>query len=100
MEFLAQIDTFQWILIALGGVILFWPSISGLLKIKNNNVDKPDKPFVPSKKDNECLTSLVCKWECLADACKKSGLNEASKRLDEVFPLLIVVKENEIDVEN
>ena len=99
MEFLAQIDTFQWILIALGGVILFWPAISGLFKQAPAPPPPPVQVDVEHDEDH-CLTSLVCKWECLSDACGKAGLIQAEQKLDEVFPLLLGVKEDKIEVED
>jgi hypothetical protein len=49
-------------------------------------------------KDHD-LTNLVCKWECLADACEYMGLDAATNKLDEVFPLLIEVRTDDPDEE-
>ena len=51
------------------------------------------KKSVVAKK--ETLTTLVRKWDALSDALKASGLEEAHSKLQEVFPKLIKVEENE-----
>ena len=45
MELLGSLDTFQWAIIGLGAVVLFWPAISGLFK------QDPAPPPVPEKPD-------------------------------------------------
>ena len=101
MELLGSLDTFQWVMIGLGATVLFWPAIKGLLKQDPAPPPVPEKPEVDVDHDDDhCLTSLVCKWECLSDACGKAGLIEAEKKLDEVFPLLLGVKEDTIEVED
>lgn len=90
METLSDISPAQWIFIVVGLVIALPPVLSffrgyvNLPKIKANT--------------NE-LTDLVRKWEALSDACRASGLHNACQTLDSVFPLLIEVREDTVEVE-
>jgi hypothetical protein len=98
---LGNIDAFQWVIIGLGAVLLFWPFITGLFKQDPVNPSVPENPkVVVDHDDDHCLTSLVCKWECLSDSCHEAGLTEATKKLDEVFPLLLGVREDKIEIED
>ena len=96
MTFLSNLDAFQWVLIA-AGIFLLFPTIKEMFT-KKEDVDEPDNPVPDDKpddlsQDEETLTSLVCKWECLSDACHSAGLHEACKKLDEVFPLFLTVRQ-------
>ena len=91
MEILQNLDTFQWILIGLGGLLLFWPAISGIFKERT-------KP-VPSTLEKNSLSALVYEWENLSKSCHEAGLHDACEKLDEVFPLLIEANEKTHSVE-
>lgn len=100
MEFLNSLSFAQWIFIIIGAVIAgsgAFPYVrdwlAGLADSRT-----PDRQVVDS---NCCdyldrdLTNIVCKWECLADACEYMGLDAATQKLNEVFPLLIEVRADE-----
>ncbi|MHA2401516.1 MAG: hypothetical protein ACXADH_00875 [Candidatus Kariarchaeaceae archaeon] len=95
MDFLSGLEPIQWVFLGLGVVIAAPPLFQGLGKVFSNVKD--NIPSGTSK--NNTLTDLVCKWECLSDAVHEAGLHDACKKLDEVFPLLIAVKEDEIVTE-
>jgi len=85
IEFFKGLDALQWILLA-GGLFLLWPTISEKLGFSNKNV----APSVePDAKPDHDLTSLVSKWECLADCCHEHELHKACAKLQEVFPMLV-----------
>lgn len=90
MDILSEISVAQWVIIGVGLLIAFptiLPSLQGLLG-KQGVVPQPKPEPVDDHADHE-LTDLVCKWECLADACHQAGLHDACKQLDDVFPLLL-----------
>jgi hypothetical protein len=91
MELLQNLDTFQWILVGLGGLLLFWPAISGLFKESNQKV--------ANNLEKNSLSALVYEWENLSKSCHEAGLHDACKKLDEVFPLLIEANEKANAVE-
>jgi len=88
---LGNLDPFQWVIIGLGCLLLFWPAISGIFK-------SVPKPRLPVGK-NGSLTDLVAEWEVLSTSCHEQGLHDACKKLDEVFPLLLEAndKKHEVD---
>ncbi len=61
--------------------------------------DPKEKNRVVLRDEDLDLTNIVCKWECLADACEYMGLEEASAKLDEVFPLLIKIRTDDPEEE-
>lgn len=79
MELLTSLDPFQWVIIGLGCVLLFWPAISSLF------TSDPKTKSV----EGASLTNLVAEWENLSNACHEQELHDACKKLDEVFPLLL-----------
>lgn len=94
LELLETLDTGQWIVICLGLILVIISlkdNILGLIKaIKLPSVKIPSKP---KNGDGLNLTDLVAKWEALADACYDSDLDDAYEKLQEVFPLLIEVRD-------
>ena len=66
------------ILIALPSVVEFFKGFS-LPVLKSKSKDKYEHG----------LTDIVCKWECLYEACELASLTEACDKLDEAFPLLV-----------
>ena len=44
---------------------------------------------------DDTITDIVLKWENLCDACEDLGLEQASLKLEEVFPLLCKKKKTE-----
>jgi len=105
MEILNSLSLAQWIFIIIGvGIagsaalpwvktqIDNWQSGRNKVVVDNDDLDLHDC-------HEHDLTNLVCKWECLADACKYMGLEEASAKLDEVFPLLIKVRTDDSEEE-
>lgn len=107
IEFFKGLDALQWILLA-GGLFLLWPTIQEKLGLNQGggNVTpdeptpdtpdvKPDTPDHPDHDNEYDLTGLVCKWECLCDACHENGLHDACGKLAEVFPMLVKPYEKE-----
>lgn len=88
--FFKGLDTFQLILLAAGGFLL-WPTVQGYLgDFWNGTDDKPnDKDNAMPDHGEDGLTSLVCKWECLIDECHEHGLHDACEKLKEIFPLFV-----------
>jgi hypothetical protein len=94
MEIFSDISVAQWVIVGVGLLIAapaFFPLLQGLWNKIPKPDPKPEVPDVPQVNDDHKhgLTELVCKWECLADACHEAGLHDACSVLDEVFPLLI-----------
>jgi len=105
METLNSLSLAQWIFIIIGAAI----AGSAALPWIKEKFDEWQVVKVDTNQDTDdlghlgCqdhdLTNLVCKWECLADACEYMCLEEASAKLDEVFPLLIKVRTNDSEEE-
>ena len=74
-------STFQIILLAVGGIVLF-----SLLDVKEI-FNKPK-----SKQDDGDFLRIVRDWETFKESCDNKGLVEASIKLDEIFPLLVRLK--------
>ena len=98
MEFLNSLSLAQWIFIIIGAVI----AGSGAFPYIKDWLAGFSDSKTPTVVDSNCcdyldrdLTNIVCKWECLADACEYMGLDAATQKLDEVFPLLIEVRADE-----
>ena len=94
MEILSDISPVQWMFIVVGLVIALPP----VLSFFKGSVNLPDIKVKAATSNNE-LTDLVRKWEALSDACQASGLHNACQTLDSVFPLLIGVREDTVEVE-
>ena len=83
----------QWIGLGVGVMIVAISSKDFFVKLfksqdKNNIVIDVGDPDLD-------ITSLVAKWEVLSDACKKAKANDAYEKLQEVFPLLVTVYNDE-----
>jgi hypothetical protein len=50
---------------------------------------------LPKKDDDIDLTKIVSKWEDLSDSCRDANLIDAYDKLQEVFPLLVEVRDEE-----
>tara|TARA_Y100001936_G_C15718033_1_gene479499 strand:+ start:333 stop:584 length:252 start_codon:yes stop_codon:yes gene_type:complete len=72
------------------GLLLVAPVVMELFSNKEENKVK-DIGSIP---DNT-ITDIVLKWENLCDACEDLGLEQASLKLEEVFPLLCKKKKTE-----
>jgi hypothetical protein len=85
LDFFSNINLFQLVLIGIG-LFLIVPQFVDMFKKRflNTPVDNSVSLSDPS----HALTELVCKWECLCDACEELELKEACSKLEEVFPLL------------
>lgn len=92
MEFLSSLEPIQWIFLAIGLFVVGQPFVASLLT-REPAVDDDYRPE-PTLGEGE-LTAVVRKWECLAESCADLGLDEAYDKLEEVFPLLIKVREDE-----
>ena len=103
METLNSLSLAQWIFIIIGVVIAGSAALPWLKeKIDEwqfTKIDPKEKNRVVLCDENLDLTNIVCKWECLADACEYMGLEEASAKLDEVFPLLIKIRADDPEEE-
>ena len=87
LEFLTNLSPMQLILIGIGVLILL-PNIIDLFK------KMPIPKIKTSDTDGKnALADIVGKWECLHDACDERGLLDACERLQEVFPLLVKVRD-------
>ena len=99
MGIISSISPVQWIFIAVGALLVvpgLWPVLKRLI----SNVEVPDiipngPPHGPHDDHEDCLRELVDKWEDLADCCHDCGVHDACNKLEEVFPMLIKVKEDE-----
>jgi hypothetical protein len=78
---MGELSTVQLIFIGVG-VAIALPSLLELFK----NFSVPS--FKTSKKEVK-LSSTVVQWESLYGSCKQLCLQEACKKLDELFPLLV-----------
>ena len=90
---MGDLSIVQWIFIGLGLLI----AAPALLGIDFKGFLEKIKPNTPSPKPHDAdhgLTDLVCKWECLSNACREAGIDEACDMLEEVFPLLAKVRKN------
>lgn len=91
-------NTFQIIMLvgaALLALSVFWPQAKDVL---SNIKSKSVKPYVPSEvrtKDSSLVEIIRC-WEHLKVSCEKANLNEACRELDEIFPLFLPKKDNEV----
>ena len=86
IEFVLGLTTLQWVLVGVGIYLLFPMAKDFLINIRNTvPVDVPDKT-VEVTTDHD-LTSIVHKWEVLYSACVEAGLEDARKKLREVFPM-------------
>lgn len=87
LEFLTNLSPMQLILIGIG-VLILSPTIIDLFK--KIPIPKIKTPNTDDKKN--ALADIVGKWECLHDACEEKGLLDACEQLQEVFPLLVKVR--------
>ena len=95
MEFLNSLSFAQWIFIIIGAVIAGSGAFPYIKEwISGLGSQSPDVPVNSGCCDylDRDLTNLVCKWECLVDACEYMELDAATQKLNEVFPLLIEVR--------
>lgn len=74
-------STFQIILLAVGGLVLF-----SLVDVKEIFTGSK------SKQDDGDFLRIVRDWETFKESCDNKGLVEASIKLDEIFPLLVRLK--------
>jgi hypothetical protein len=84
-ELLSKVDTTQWIMIAVGVVFVSF-------SFKNEVVKFLAGIKVSKQKKEAKLTAIVAKWERLRIACHDASLHKACDKLDEVFPMLVEVK--------
>jgi hypothetical protein len=97
MEFLNDVSVVQWAFLGLGAVLvlpLVWDSIKD--KIPSWNDVKP----APSPKSPPSLSKIVRQWETLLESCEDRRLHDACSKLDEVFPLLISAREDEVETDD
>lgn len=88
IDSLKDISPAQWAMLVLGVVFV-------ALSFKNQ-VGNFFNSFAAKKKQADIkLTALVAKWERLRDACHTAGLHKACDKLDEVFPMLVEVNNDE-----
>jgi hypothetical protein len=95
MEIFASISPVQWVFIGLG-LLIALPALIPNLKLDSilKNIKPNPSPPAPSNHNDHDLTDLVCKWECLCNACHEAGIHEACDMLEEVFPLLSKVRKS------
>ena len=74
-------STFQIILLAVGGLVLF-----SLVDVKEIFTGSK------SKQDDGDFLRVVRDWEAFKESCDKKRLVVASIKLDEIFPLLVRLK--------
>ena len=92
LQFLSSLDPMQLILMGVG-LFLAAPTIIDFFSDNNKKETKEVRA-----NSNHSLTDIVCKWECLCDACETLRLEEAASKLEEVFPLLCKKKKSESSV--
>ena len=98
MEIISSISPVQWVFIGVGILLLapgLWPIIKKMLSGLDVPNIIPDNPHGPHDGHEDCLRDLVDKWEDLSDCCHNCGLHDACEKLEEVFPMLIKVKEDD-----
>jgi xanthine dehydrogenase iron-sulfur cluster and FAD-binding subunit A len=78
-------STAQLIIIGVG-VLIALSSIDLSFLIKK--LERKVQPSV-SKEEKNDLIEIVQKWDDLRTICNANGLTEATKKLDEIFPMLI-----------
>lgn len=78
-------STAQLIIIGVGVLIaLSSIDLSSLIK----KIEKKVQPSPLTNPKND-LIEIVQKWDDLRTICNANGLTEATKKLDEIFPMLI-----------
>jgi len=89
-----ELSLVQWVFIGLGLLILL-PNLMGWFSKVKDLIVKPHtpNPRPDAVRDEQCLTDIVSKWECLHDACRDAKLELACTKIEEVFPLLCCIKE-------
>ena len=100
LNFINNLTPTQWIGLGVGGLMLIISSkdfLSNILKSDSIDIDDDDGGEIIIDIDEADLgvTHLVAKWEILSDACKFAGANEAYNKLQEVFPLLATIDDEE-----
>jgi hypothetical protein len=89
LNLLYGLSPVQWIFIGVGLLIMLPTLVGWLGKAKvlalDSSVSKPAS-VVPDS--GHKLTDIVCKWECLYEACQAAHLEIACSKIEEVFPLL------------
>ena len=93
-DLFSELSLAQWIFIGLG-ILLVLPSVVGFFGSLKDKIVPDSKPNPVISKDGHTLTDIVCKWECLYEACKSSELEAACSKIEEVFPLLTKKKPDE-----
>ena len=100
-------DTFQYILIGFGALLVLSNFIDFKSWIKDEGDEKkpPVPDFIPSpiptpKADQIDFLCLMYKWDELKICCHKHGLHDACERLDSMFPLLSVASSQCKGVDN
>ena len=88
LDFLNNLQPLQLVLVGIG-LFLIAPQVMEMFK---KRVPKSPVDSLALDDPNHALTELVCKWECLSNACEDLELKEASLKLEEVFPLLAKVR--------
>ncbi len=97
MEFLNDISIVQWVFLGLGSILVFpllWDKIKYNIPSLNNLKLKPNTNSPPN------LSKIVRQWEALMVSCEEKKLRDACKKLDEVFPLLILFREDEVETDD
>ena len=90
LNYFSNLTPTQWIGIGVGLFLLVISSKDYVLSFipeSDTDTDEIDEDLD--------ITSLVSKWEVLSDACKEAGVTDAYNKLQEVFPLLISVYNDE-----
>ncbi len=94
LQFLSGLNPLQLVLMGVG-LFLAAPFIMEFFSKKEEKKAK-SADCIPDK----TITDIVLKWERLCDACEALGLEQASLKLEEVFPLLCKKKKPEKLVSN
>ena len=101
LNFINNLTPTQWIGLGVGGLMLIISSkdfLSNILKSDKVDIDDDDdgNEIIIDIDDADLgITHLVAKWEILSDACRFSGATEAYNKLQEVFPLLATIDDEE-----
>ncbi len=105
MEFLSDVSVIQWIFLGLGAVLVFpllWENVKDKIPswddVKPKPKPTPDPVVDVANPPN--LTQIVRQWERLMESCEERKLWDACKKLDEVFPLLIAAREDEVEIDD
>ena len=84
LEFFKELTALQWVMIAIGIVIIF-PYVKGIFV-----TEIPEFTPEPSVDvEDSAITCLVERWDSLYQCCENLEMEDVCSKLDEVFPMFV-----------